>query len=281
MPRKGRLMLEIPESHTLARQLNDTVRGRRVTRVVANASPHGFAFFSGDPAAYPSLLEGKRIDEARAVAGQVELLLEDSALLLGDGVNLRRLDPQEKAPGKHQLLMSLDDGSALFCTIQMYGGIWAYRQGTNDNPYYLAARDKPSPLSDAFDEAWFAQIIAQAKPNLSVKGLLATEQRVPGLGNGVLQDILFLAGTHPKRKVSSLTEAAAERLFHCVRDTLRQMTEAGGRDTEKDLFGNPGGYQTILSKNTLKRPCPKCGGQITRQAYMGGSVYFCPACQPL
>lgn len=274
-------MLEIPESHTLARQLNDTVRGRRATRVLANASPHGFAFFSGDPARYLSLLEGKRIDGARALAGQVEILLEDASLLLGDGVNLRRLDPQSKIPQKHQLLMDLDDGSRLFCTIQMYGGIWAYQQGTNDNPYYLAARDKPSPLSDAFDAEWFARIIAQAKPNLSVKGLLATEQRIPGLGNGVLQDILFLAGMHPKRKLSSLTDAAAERLFHCVRDTLREMTDAGGRDTEKDLFGNPGGYRTILSKNTLKQPCPKCGGQITRQAYMGGNVYFCPVCQPL
>lgn len=274
-------MLEIPESHTLARQLNDTVLGRRAVRVAANETPHGFAFYTGDPAEYPALLEGKRIDGARAVAGQVELLLEDVALLLGDGVNLRRLEPQEKLPQKRQLLMGLDDGSTLFCTIQMYGGIWAYRQGTNDNYYYVTARDKPSPLTDAFDEAWFAQILGQAKPNLSLKGLLATEQRIPGLGNGVLQDILFLAGMHPKRKVSSLTDAEIERLFRCVRDTLRQMAGAGGRDTEKDLFGNPGGYRTVLSKNTLKRPCPKCGGPITRQAYMGGSVYFCPVCQPL
>jgi formamidopyrimidine-DNA glycosylase len=59
------------------------------------------------------------------------------------------------------------------------------------------------------------------------------------------------------------------------------MTESGGRDTEKDLFGAPGGYRTKLSKNTLAFPCVQCGGQLAKEAYMGGAVYYCPTCQPL
>ena len=59
------------------------------------------------------------------------------------------------------------------------------------------------------------------------------------------------------------------------------MTDKGGRDTEKDLFGNFGKYKTILSKNTYKNPCPNCGGTITKEAYLGGSVYYCQICQPL
>jgi formamidopyrimidine-DNA glycosylase len=59
------------------------------------------------------------------------------------------------------------------------------------------------------------------------------------------------------------------------------MTDLGGRDTEKDLFGNMGGYKTILSKNTVQNPCPGCGGTIIKEAYMGGAVYFCPVCQKL
>ena len=27
--------------------------------------------------------------------------------------------------------------------------------------------------------------------------------------------------------------------------------------------------------------CPFCGGPISRQAYLGGNVYFCIRCQPL
>ena len=63
--------------------------------------------------------------------------------------------------------------------------------------------------------------------------------------------------------------------------TLRDMTEHGGRDTEKDFFGNSGGYRTKLSKNTLTFPCPHCGGTIYKEAYLGGAVYYCPNCQPL
>jgi len=50
--------------------------------------------------------------------------------------------------------------------------------------------------------------------NKSIKFLLATEQRIPGLGNGVLQDILFKAKIHPKRKVADLSEKNKCELFH-------------------------------------------------------------------
>jgi len=57
------------------------------------------------------------------------------------------------------------------------------------------------------------------------------------------------------------------------------MTEKGGRDTEKDLFGQNGRYKTLLSKNTVNQPCPNCGNTIMKEAYLGGAVYYCPVCQ--
>ena len=54
-------MLEIPEANTLTRQLDKTVVGKKITNAVAGASPHGFAWFSGDPAAYGAMLNGKTI----------------------------------------------------------------------------------------------------------------------------------------------------------------------------------------------------------------------------
>lgn len=94
-------------------------------------------------------------------------------------------------------------------------------------------------------------MLAESRPTLSAKAFLATEQRFPGIGNGTLQDILFAARIHPKRKIASLTEDERERLAACTASVLGEMTRLGGRDTEKDLFGNPGGYQTRMSKRTL------------------------------
>ena len=57
------------------------------------------------------------------------------------------------------------------------------------------------------------------------------------------------------------------------------MKDYGGRDTEKDLFGKPGGYRTILSSKTLTYPYRVCGSGLKREAFLGGNIYFCPECQ--
>ena len=211
----------------------------------------------------------------------VEISAGKKRLLFGDGVNLRCLPAGEKRPEKHQLLLEFDDGSSVAATVQMYGLLYAFRAGANDdNPYYMIAREKPSPLSAEFTEAYFEGLLSGVKPAMSAKGFLATEQRIPGLGNGVRQDILFRAGIHPKNKVGGITSAGLGSLYRSVKETLAEMTLKGGRDTEKDLYGNPGGYGTVLSAKTWKNPCPVCGGVRVRQAYLGGNVYFCPNCQP-
>lgn len=274
-------MLEIPESHTIAEQLNQTVQGKTIQKVQANASPHGFAFYYGDPQAYPGLLEGKTVGRTEALAGQIEITVEDVKLLFGDGVGIRYLQPGEDPPKKHQLHIAFADASSLVCTVQMYGGLWAFKEGENDNFYYMVAKEKPSPLTDQFDRAYFDLLLADAKPTLSAKAFLATEQRIPGLGNGVLQDLLFKARVNPKAKLKGLKPEDVDRLFQSVKQTISDMTNRGGRDTEKDLFGRHGGYETVLSNKTYKKPCPVCGGPIIRQAYLGGNVYYCSVCQPV
>ena len=275
-------MIEIPESNTLARQLEETIAGKKIKSVCAGKSPHKFAFFTADPAEYGALFEGKRVDRAQALSGQIQICAEEMRLVFNDGTNLRYFLPGEKLPDKHQLLMEFEDKSALTCTVQMYGGIHAFAEGENENEYYEIAKKKQevSPLSEAFDKDYFFSLWDKAKPTISIKALLATEQRIPGLGNGTLQDILFCAGVNPKSRIFQL-EPEKEKILKSLKATLIQMTEQGGRDTEKDLFGNPGGYKTVLSSKTWKEPCPVCGGEIERKAFLGGNVYYCPACQPI
>lgn len=274
-------MLELPESKVLSDQLNRTVKGKTVKDVIANKSPHRFAFYAGDPEGYGKLLKGKKIGESKPVGGMVEIEAGGTRILMSDGASTRFLEAGEKVPARHQLLMEFEDGTALVCTIQMYGGLWVFGEGTFDNEYYAAAREKPSPLSKSFGEKYFRSLMEAAKQTLSLKAFLATEQRIPGLGNGSLQDILFNAGLNPKRKLKTLGEKERGELFRSLKETLGEMAENGGRDTERDLFGEPGGYRTTMSSKTHKNPCPSCGGDIKKEAYMGGSVYYCSSCQPV
>ena len=272
-------MLEIPEAQTVAQQLRKAIGDKIVSKVIAADSPHGFAFYNEPPEKYAEMLQGKSIDNASAIAGQVELSLGTVRLLFNDGIGLKYCETGTKPPKKHQFYMEFTDGSYICCTVRMYGGMCVFEEGTYANPYYLVALEKPSPLGDDFSPAHFQGIVSAAKPSLSIKALLATEQRIPGLGNGCLHDILFNARMNPMSKVSSLSKADTERLYESLRETLGKMTRLGGRDTEKDIFGNPGGYKTILSSKTLPFPCPSCGGAISRRAFLGGNVYYCPDCQ--
>ncbi|MCL1895985.1 MAG: endonuclease VIII [Clostridiales bacterium] len=274
-------MLEIPEAVNIAAQIKESLCGKKVVKAEAAHSPHGFAFYFGDPAGYPALLEGRVIGDAYPNGGQIEIEAEGMRITFNDGVIPRLYGSGSNVPAKHQLYLEFDDGGFIICTLQMYGGMMVFPEGANDNYYYLVAKEKPSPLTGAFDEEYFDSIYKEAKPNVSAKALLATEQRIPGLGNGCLQDILFTAGINPQTKAPKLSDGQRADLYKSMKTVLKAMTDGGGRNTEKDLFGNSGGYRTILSSKTVSEPCPKCGGAIVRKAYMGGNVYFCPACQPV
>lgn len=272
-------MLEFPEVSTMARQLTETVSGSAVADVRPPTKPHKFCRFGGAPAEYGDKLRGCKIAGAEGFGLFVELLFDNGlGLCFNDGVNVRLVGKKD-APKEYQLLLLLEDGRALAFTVAMYGGIVLHGK-EYDEPYYLKSRNAVPPSAPGL-AAYFEAAFNACKPSLSVKAFLAAEQRFPGLGNGVLQDILFAAGIHPKRKARSLSKAEKEKLLGCVISVPEEMTARGGRDTEKDLFGRAGGYATKLSKNTLGKGCPRCGGPITKEAYLGGAVYYCPHCQPL
>ncbi|MFC1923917.1 DNA-formamidopyrimidine glycosylase family protein [Chloroflexota bacterium] len=273
-------MIEIPEAESLSRQLTATNVGKSIATAVAGLSPHKFAWYHGNPKDYDAILRGKIIDTATARGGMLEINAGDTVLVFSDGVSPRFHAREEQRPEKHQLLIEFDDGTAVSASVQMYGGLWCFKRGEFHNAYYDTARSKPSPLLDEFDRKYFDLLIQSAEvQKYSIKAFLATEQRIPGLGNGVLQDILYNTRIHPKRKVETLTDTERKKLFDSVRSTIEEMAAQGGRDTTRDLFGKPGGYRTKLNQNTLDKPCQVCGGVIVKQQYMGGSIYFCDSCQ--
>ncbi|MCL2136167.1 MAG: endonuclease VIII [Coriobacteriia bacterium] len=273
-------MIEIPEAVVLSRQFVDIYQGKKIVEVIAAQSPHKFAWYYKDPSAYPAKLVGKSILDAYPMAGRVEVVAGDCLLNFGEGAVLRHYAAGEMVPNKHQLFVGFEDGSALLGTVAMYGMFMCFYPGENDeDKFYMTAKTAISPLAEGFDKDYFNSLIDEKTTKLSAKAFLATEQRIPGLGNGVLQDILFNARIHPKRKINSLTEDEVQALFISVKETLQEMVDCGGRDTEKDLYGEKGGYTTKMSRFALDNACPECFGSVTKETYLGGTVYYCKSCQ--
>ena len=271
-------MIELPEATVLARQINQMLIGRQILHATANQSPHKFAWYTGNPSEYNDRLAGKTLRKAAAFGNHIEIKADDMVLVISTPIRYHLKN--EKPPKKHQLFLQLDDDSAVSCTVQMWGGLLCFKANeTGEPPDYHIAKNKPSPLSVEFDRAYFDSLFDENSMNRSAKAFLATEQRIPGLGNGVLQDILWTAKIHPKQKIDCLSRKEISQMYRSVKSVLQNMTNQGGRDTEHDLFGCPGGYQTILSKNTVGKPCPVCGTLIRKEPYMGGSIYVCEGCQ--
>jgi formamidopyrimidine-DNA glycosylase len=211
-------VIELPEAAVLAKQLNETVVGKKIKNVTAAHTPHKLAWYFGDPQEYKDLLTGKVIGGATSYGGQVEITAGMAKLLFSDGVSLRYYNKGAKLPDKHQLLLEFDDGSSLVGWVQMYGGLSAFPDGRNGNKYYLVAKEKPSPLSGDFDKDYFKSLFDENTAKLSLKAFLATEQRIPGLGNGVLQDILFNAKMHPKKRAGTLSSSDQQILFDSIKN---------------------------------------------------------------
>lgn len=276
-------MLEAPEARILSRQLNETVRGKTITYVSAGHTPHKFTWYHGGPDSYEDKLLDKTADRAYSYGGMVEMEIGDVRLLLCDGVNLRYYAPGEKLPAKHQLLLGFADESCLVASVRMYGGIMCFDPNdfeSNFRPYYESARNKPQVMDPEFTKEYFLSLFDDpAAEKKSAKAFLATGQNIPGLGNGVLQDILYNAGIHPKTKLSALSAHEREAMYGSIVSTLAQMESHNGRNSESDLFGRAGSYIPHLSKDTAGKECTRCGSVVAKESYMGGSIYYCPGCQ--
>ena len=207
-------MLELPEVITLSKQVNNALSGKTITQVFNATKPHKFTFYNGNPSEYGKLLVGKTILSSEGYGMFVNFNLSDNVIMnIGDGVSVRYYNAGDKIPANYQLLLTFNDDSFL---------VNVYPDSYIDNKYYKLSRESISPLSDKYTEAEFEKLVAEAKKTLSAKALLATNQRIPGVGNGVTQDILFNARINPKQKVLLLSDNQKDVLFNALKETLEE-----------------------------------------------------------
>ena len=91
------------------------------------------------------------------------------------------------------------------------------------------------------------------KRSKGIKGfLVATGYALPdhihGLGNAIVQDILFHARLSPRRKIPAITPGERRTLYNAIQSTVAEAIEKGGRYDETDLYGNKGGYARLMDR---------------------------------
>jgi formamidopyrimidine-DNA glycosylase len=275
-------MFELPEFVTLTRQMNDALKGKTIRRGQLGNSPHKFVWYNRSHDEFERLTRGKTVGEARAKGRWLFVPLEPGyVLLLGEcGGKVLLHHPGAKVPKKYHLYITFEDDSFLTVTTQMWGAMELYEKGEEQNRQYIKGM-RTTPVEPEFTLGYFCALIddlVEGKKR-SAKALLTQDQIIPGLGNAIAQDILFRARLHPRHPIADLSTAQRRDLYLAIIDTVREVTEGGGRYDEYDLYGSRGGYIRLMDKNALGRPCPHCGGDIEKIRYLGGSCYLCPNCQ--
>jgi formamidopyrimidine-DNA glycosylase len=275
-------MIELPEATVLARQVEAEFKGRHIVRGIRGNAPHKFAFYTGEPEEYARIMQGKTIGAVTVHGSCFALRLEPGyALVLGGGgERILSHASDETLPKKHHLLLEFDNGSYLSVSVQGWGSVQLVPEEKLTSGSH-AGLTRVSPLDKAFTAAHVRRQFAAVPPTdpRSIKYFVITDPGVWGVGNGYLQDILFRARLHPRRRAVAVTKAEQATLHEAIRATIREAVEAAGRDTERDLYNQPGRYVRIMDSRTAGHPCPECATPIEKASYLGGSVYFCPQCQ--
>jgi formamidopyrimidine-DNA glycosylase len=280
--RGAKAMIELPEAVTIARQMDQELKGKRIKTIVRGSSPHKFAFYTRPAKAYQSILQGSTLGGSRDHGNAIltEIGVDYYLILGGGGERIIYHQSDDTLPKKHQLLLHFDDDTYLTVTVSGWGNVMLLQPfELADHPH--VGEGRVSPISDAYTFEHFQGLFADLdeEDKRFVKYFAISDPGIWGVGNGCLQDILFRAKIHPRRRVRDLDDQERRALHAAAREMLTEATALGGRDCERDLFNQPGGYQRILHSKVVGEPCPDCSTPIEKIRFLGGASYFCPSCQ--
>ncbi len=286
--------MSLAECSVISNQLQQTVVGKKIANVIANQNPHTFVWFAMEPKyafcgdkelndinakQYGEYLIGQEIEKSVVYGGWNYLYIGKRILLFV--IPARYYLKDEALPKRHQLLLTFEDGTSLAFCGSLGGPVFLFEKDKDDYPIDFKPSSFPSVLSEDFSESFFMDFIKNTElRSLCAKAFLATKNRIPGIDNYILHEILWEAKVNPKSKMVNLSETDYKNMYYAIKKVFPEVIDADGLDTQKDLFGNMGKFITKASKNTLGKPCSHCGDLIVKESYLGGVIYYCPECQP-
>jgi formamidopyrimidine-DNA glycosylase len=103
---------------------------------------------------------------------------------------------------------------------------------------------------------------ALAKRAAPIKAVLMDQARVAGLGNLLVDEILWRAAIDPLRAAGAIGTDERRILHKAIRTTLR-------------VLGRRGGSHTGDMPRDVNEPCPRDGGPLLRRTIAGRTTYSC------
>ena len=141
----------------------------------------------------------------------------------------------------------------------------------------------PEPLEEEFREngaKYLRETLSSRRAQ--IKPLLLDQKVVSGIGNIYVDEILYDARLHPRRKANTISNEEWKELHAAILKNLAAGVEHRGTTVRlyKDVLNRTGEHQNYLRVfEKHGKPCPDCGGKVVREKVGGRPTHFCPSCQ--
>ena len=272
-------MPELPETETIARDLDAALRGARISRVTVS---HADVLREASARAFQKHLVGQAFTRVWRRAKNVVLELDGGERLVVQPrfTGALLLDPSAADDDTYVAVRwALSAGRTLVYRDVRRLGTVALMSPTRWAAYEGALG--PEPLDAAFDGAALrARIKGSRRP---IKTVLMDQRAVAGIGNIYATEALWRAGVDPSRAAVTLSIAETTALVHALRTTLTASIAARGttfRDY-RDANGGRGLFAAQLQAyGRAGAPCTRCGARLaSTMAIDGRTTVFCAWCQ--
>ncbi|MGB3850704.1 MAG: DNA-formamidopyrimidine glycosylase family protein [Tunicatimonas sp.] len=261
-------MPELPEVATYQKFFEQTALHRRVTSV-AVLEPRVVLL---SPELLTERLVGQTFERTQRIGKQLFVALSGDAWLtlhFGMTGSLRYYRDSEDTPRFAKVVWGLDDGFFVaFCCPRILG-----RVGVVDDLEAFRRKKKLGEDAQRISQEEFSQRLAGRKG--LIKPLLLNQSLVAGLGNWIVDEVLYQAKVHPMTPANMLSEKDVttiyEKIQHVLATAIRH--EARYEDFPRDF---------LVTYRWLERDGhPLQQKNIERIVVGGRSTYYCPEEQVL
>ncbi|MEO5815375.1 MAG: bifunctional DNA-formamidopyrimidine glycosylase/DNA-(apurinic or apyrimidinic site) lyase [Gemmatimonadaceae bacterium] len=274
-------MPELPETETIARDLDRELRGRSIAEVVVRRSD---VLREVTTTALRRRVTGATIVRSwrRAKCVVLDLDTDDRIVVQPrfTGALLLSAGPLgEKEAPYSTLHFVLDDARDLhYRDIRRLGTVALMSPHRFDE--YAGALGA-EPLDPAFTAAHLSVLLRGSKQ--AVKKVLMDQRMVVGIGNIYANEACWRAGVDPSRAARDLHDDDIEQIYAGIVSVLTESIAERGTSFRDyvDAAGGKGGFERLLAVyGRGGAPCQRCGARlIETHAIDGRTTVLCARCQ--
>ena len=274
-------MPELPETETIARDLNAAVAGATITAVKVTKAD---VLREAGRTTFTRRLLGARIEGSwrRAKLIVTDLSTGDKLVVQPRFTGALIVEDASTDPvllAYSTLRLSLDDGRFLhYCDVRRLGTVALMNERRFDE--YSSALGI-EPLDQTFTASQLSGVLrGSSQP---VKKVLMDQSRIAGIGNIYANEALWRAGIDPSRAAKSIAPEKAELLRDEIVGVLEESIEARGTSFRdyRDARGERGRFaEKLQAYGRGGKPCMRCGATlIMTHAIDGRATVLCARCQ--